>query len=164
MLFLETLGPFFSTIRFFMENRKQQTWECQEAAFLCCVSAVCSSRFNGRRGVQREVIYGKVFCHPNCPVSTFKGTKQLSVSVCDVLVGCLNSNKRIIPVFWTIEVMHFDSRKNNMSTLNNERLAKIWNPSSVKPWTRNCKLQLLRFVFSHEKPNAKGLYQCCHVK
>ena len=65
------------------------------------------------------------FCHPNCTVSTFKGTKQLSVSVCDVLVGCLNSNKRIIPVFWTIEVMHFDSRKNNMSTLNNERLAKI---------------------------------------
>ena len=57
--------------------------------------------------------------------------------------------------------MHFDSRK-NLSALNNERLAKIWNPGSVKPRTRNHKLhaQLLRFVFSQEKPNAKGLYQC----
>ena len=63
MLFLKKLGTFFSTIRFFMENHKQQTWECQETAVLCCVSAVCCSRLNGRRGVQREVIYGKVFCH-----------------------------------------------------------------------------------------------------
>ena len=63
MFFLETLGPFFSTIRFFMEKRKQQTWEYQVTVVLCCVSAVCSSRLNGRRGVQREVIYGKVFCH-----------------------------------------------------------------------------------------------------
>ena len=63
MLFLEKLGTFSSTIRFFMENHKQQTWECQETAVLCGVSAVCSSRLKGRRGVQREVIYGKVFCH-----------------------------------------------------------------------------------------------------
>jgi len=51
--------------------------------------------------------------------------------------------------------MHFDLSKNNMAALNNERLAKIWNPGDVKLQTRNCKLQ---FAVSHEKPNAKGLY------
>ena len=72
---------------------------------------------------------------------------------------------RINELSLLLEVMHLDSRKNNMSAaLNNEHLVKIWNPGIVKPRTRNCKLQLLRFVFSHEKPNAKGLYQCCHVK
>ena len=71
---------------------------------------------------------------------------------------------RINELSLLLEVMHFDSRKNNMSALNNEHLAKIWNPGIVKARTRNCKLQLLRFVFSHEKPNAKGLHQCCHVK
>ena len=71
---------------------------------------------------------------------------------------------RINELSLLLEVMHFDSRKNNMSALNNEHLVKIWNPGIVKARTRNCKLQLLRFVFSHEKPNAKGLYQRCHVK
>ena len=50
--------------------------------------------------------------------------------------------------------MSFDLTKNNMAALNNERLAKIWNPGNVKLKTRNCKLQ---FAVSHEKPNAKGL-------
>ena len=49
--------------------------------------------------------------------------------------------------------MHFDfDKKNNMAALNNERLAKIWNPGNVK--MQNCSLQ---FVFFH----AKGLY--CNV-
>ena len=61
---------------------------------------------------------------------------------------------RINELSLLLEVMHFDSRKNNMSALNNEHLVKIWNPGIVKARTRNCKLQLMRFVFSHEKPNA----------
>ena len=35
-----------------------------------------------------------------------------------------------------------------------KRLAKIWNPGSVKLQTRNGKLQ---FAVSHEKPDVKGL-------
>ena len=31
--------------------------------------------------------------------------------------------------------------ENNIAALNNERLAKIWNPGNVKMQTRNCKLQ-----------------------
>ena len=50
--------------------------------------------------------------------------------------------------------MHFDLTKNNIAALNNERLAKIWNPVNEKLQTRNCKLQ---FAVSREKPNAKGL-------
>ena len=50
--------------------------------------------------------------------------------------------------------MSFDLTKNNMAALNNERLAKIWNPGNVKLKTRNYKLQ---FAVSHEKPNAKDL-------
>ena len=61
MLFLETLGPFFSCLRFSIKNKPENAKSVTEV--LCCVSAVCSSRLNGRRGVQREVIYGKLFCH-----------------------------------------------------------------------------------------------------
>ena len=51
--------------------------------------------------------------------------------------------------------MYFDlTKKKNMAALNNERLAKIWNPGNVKLQTRNCKLQI---ADSHEKPNDKGL-------
>ena len=50
--------------------------------------------------------------------------------------------------------MSFDLTKSNMAALNNERLAKIWNPGNVKLKTRNCKPQ---FAVSHEKPNAKDL-------
>ena len=35
----------------------------------------------------------KFFATKNCTASTFKDTKYLSLSVCDVLVECLNSNK-----------------------------------------------------------------------
>ena len=45
--------------------------------------------------------------------------------------------------------MHFDLTKNNMATLNNERLANIWRPGNVKLQTRNCELQ---FAVSHEEP------------
>ena len=51
--------------------------------------------------------------------------------------------------------MHFDLLKNSMAALNNERLAKIWNPGNAKLQTHNCKLQ---FAVSHENPDAKGLY------
>ena len=50
--------------------------------------------------------------------------------------------------------MYFDLTKNNMATLNNERLANIWNLDNVKLQTRNWKLQ---FAVPHEKPNAKGV-------
>ena len=38
-----------------------------------------------------------------------------------------------------------------MAALNNERLAKSWNPGNVKLQTGNYKLQ---FVVSHENPYA----------
>ena len=50
--------------------------------------------------------------------------------------------------------MHFDLMKNNMVALNNERLAKIWNPGNVKLHTHNYKLQ---FVVFQENPVAKVL-------
>ena len=166
MLFWETLGPFFSTIRFFMEKRKQQNWECQVTAVLCCVSAVRQFTFERQEGRPEGSDLRQGFL-PLKIVQPLR-LKARSSSLYPSAMCLLNFWTRINNLFLFfgpgIEVMHFDSRKNNMSALNNERLAKIWNPGSVKPRTRNCKLQLLRFVFSHEKPNAKGLYLCCHVK
>ena len=127
------------------------------------VSALCSSRFERQEG-RPEVSDLRQGFLPLKIVQTLRLKARSSFLYPYLLVGCLNSNKWIIPVFRTIEVMHFDLRENNMSALNYERLAKLWNPGSVKPRMRNCTLQLMRFVLSHEKSNAKGLHQCCHVK
>ena len=45
--------------------------------------------------------------------------------------------------------MHFYVTKNNMATLNNERLAHIWRLGNVKLQTRNCEL---KFAVSDEEP------------
>ena len=58
---------------------------------------------------------------------------------------------------WAIEVMHIDLTKYNMAALNNERLAKFWNPSNVKLQMRYCNLC---FNVSHEKPDAD---ECLHL-
>ena len=48
----------------------------RETAVLCGVSAVCSSRVNRRRGVQREAGFtARFFVTKNCTASTFKSTK-----------------------------------------------------------------------------------------
>ena len=147
-----------------MENRKQQTWECQVTVVLCCVSAVCSSHLDGRRGVQREEIYGKVFLPLKIvqPLRLKTRSNFLYPSAMCLLNVWTRINELSLFLDYSSDAPWLEGKK--MSALNNERLAKIWNPGSVKPRTCNCKLQLLRFVFSHEKPNAKGLYQCCHVK
>ena len=44
--------------------------------------------------------------------------------------------------------------KNSIAALNNERLAKIWNPGNVEMQTHNCKLQ---FAVFHENSDAKVL-------
>ena len=50
--------------------------------------------------------------------------------------------------------MYFDLMKNSMAALNNEHLAKIWNPGNVNMQTHNCKLQFAAF---HENSDAKVL-------
>ena len=162
MLFLEKLGPLFSTIRFFIEKRKQQTWECQVTAVLCCVSSVRQFTFERQEGRPEGSDLRQGFLPPKI-VQPLR-LKARSSFLYPSAMCLLDVWTRINELSLLLEVMHFDSRKNNMSALNNEHLVKIWNPGIVKARTRNCKLQLLRFVFSHEKPNAKGLYQCCHVK
>ena len=52
-------------------------------------------------------------------------------------------------LFWAKKAKHFEFTKNNMATLNNERLAKIWNPGNVKLQTCNCKLKNLMLKVSH---------------
>ena len=52
--------------------------------------------------------------------------------------------------FWAKKAKHFEFTKNNMTTLKNERFAKIWNPGNVKLQTCNCELSWT------EKPDAKG--------
>ena len=155
------LGNTINTLRYFKYSRFSGS--IVMTTVLCCVSALCSSRFERPEGRPEGSDLRQGFL-PLKIIQPLRLKARSSFLYPYVLVGCLNSNKWIIPVFRTIEVMHFDLRENHMSALNYERLAKIWNPGSVKPRTRNCKLQLMRFVLSHEKPYAKGLYQCCHVK
>ena len=50
-------------------------------------------------------------------------------------------------MFFGDKVRHLDLTKNDMAALNNECLAKIWNPGNILQ-THNCKL---RFGVSHEK-------------
>ena len=80
-----------------------------------------------------------------------------------MLVWFLNLNKWIIPVFWAIKVMYFDLTKKNVAALNNERLAKIWNPGNVKLQTRKCRLRfpmnnLMLKVFNHSQTHMLGVF------
>ena len=52
-------------------------------------------------------------------------------------------------LFWAKKAKHFEFTKNNMATLNNERLAKIWNPGNAKLQTCNCKLKNLMLKVSN---------------
>ena len=52
-------------------------------------------------------------------------------------------------LFWAKKAKHFEFTKNNMVTLNNERLAKIWNPGNAKLQTCNCKLKNLMLKVSN---------------
>ena len=154
------LGNTINTLRYFKYSRFSGS--IVMTTVLCCVSALCSSRFERPEGRPEGSDLRQGFL-PLKIVQPLR-LKERSSFLYPSAMCLLDVWTRINELSLLLEVMHFDSRKNNMSALNNEHLVKIWNPGIVKARTCNSKLRLLWFVFFHEKPNTKGLYQCCHVK
>ena len=102
MLFLETLGPFFSTIRFTFERQEGRPEGSDLRQGFLPLKIVQPLRLKARS----SSLYPSAMC---------------------LLNVWTRINKLFLFFGPGIEVMHFDSRKNNMSALNNERFAKIWN-------------------------------------
>ena len=129
------------SIRFFMGNRKPGNVMWPRSCCLVCRLEFTFERQEGLSAIS-DLRQGFFYLQKLCSL-TFKGTSQLSISTCDVLLRFLISKQWIIYVFGRKKNKELRISKNNMAALNNERLGKIWNPGNVKLQT--------------EKPDAKGL-------
>ena len=107
----------------------------------CCHVCRLEFTFEWQEGLSAvsDLWQGVFFVSKNCTALRLKARISF-LYTCDVL---LRFWPRSNGLFWAKKAKHFEFTKNNMATLNNERLAKIWNPGNVKLQT--------------EKSDAKGL-------